>query len=334
MATTEMNFLREQIEERRKRIEAALAGSPQGAGLRQLIEEVDAALERMNEGSYGICESCHDSIEKDRLLADPLVRYCLDHLTPEQQRALEKDLELAARIQRTLLPPPDLRVAGWEAHYRYQPAGPVSGDYCDLIPSPADGGGLTFMVGDVSGKGVAASLLMSQLHAMFRSLTTAGVALSEIVALANRVFCESTMAGQYATLVCGRANRSGELEICSAGHCPPLVVRRGEIAQIQATGLPLGMFSDGKYAFQKTELEPGDTLFLYTDGLTEQPGRSGSEYGLERLTRLVSEQGALRPQALATHCLDDLKAFAAGTTKTDDLTVMVIRRLANSEGPR
>lgn len=328
MATTEMNFLREQLEERRKRLETAIAGAPQNAGLLELMEEVDGALERLTKGTYGICETCHDSIEKARLLADPLIRYCLDHLTPEEQRALERDLELAAGVQRTLLPPRDLRMAGWETHYRYEPAGPVSGDYCDLIQSEADGGSLTFMVGDVSGKGVAASMLMSQLHAMFRSLTSAGVPLNEMVALANRVFCGSTMAGQYATLVCGRANRSGEVEICSAGHVPPLVVRKAEVTRIDATGLPLGMFGDGNYDFRKMRLEPGDALFLYTDGLTEHRGRSGAEYGVDRLTQFVLGQRLLSSQALAARCLEDLKAFASGMPKTDDLTLMVIRRAA------
>src|SRR5713226_1118628 len=105
MAAISDVFLHTQLEERREKLAAALAASAPSAPLAQLLQEVDAALERMEKGSYGICEACHEGIEKDRLIADPLLRFCLDHLTTAEQRALEKDLELASRIQRGLLPP-------------------------------------------------------------------------------------------------------------------------------------------------------------------------------------------------------------------------------------
>ncbi len=331
MATVESGFLRNELQERRQRLEAALAGSGENATLAQLLQEVDAALERMGSGTYGICETCHDPIEKDRLIADPLVRYCLDHLTPAQQHALEEDLELASRIQRGLLPPQGLRLADWHVHYHYEPAGLVSGDYCDLIHSENRNGELYFLLGDVAGKGVAASMLMSHLHAMFRSLTSVGLPLDQLVGLANRVFCESTTAGQYATLVCGRAGRSGEVELCNAGHLPALLVRRGEVVRIEATGLPVGLFSNGQYSVKKVKLGAGDSLFLYTDGVTETRDRSGTEYGVERLAKFISQRDGLAPEALTASCLKELKAFSAGAPKTDDLTIMVLRR-AGREG--
>jgi len=184
------------------------------ASLSDLLSEVDAALGRIDEGSYGICETCHESVEKERLLNDPLVRFCLDHLTRKEQLALQSDLELAARIQQGLLPPPELSAAGWHVRYHYEPAGPVSGDYCDVLESD---GGLLFLFGDVSGKGVAASMLMSHLHATFRSLARANLPLQRMVEAANRIFSESTLAGQFATLVVGRATEDGSVEFVSAG---------------------------------------------------------------------------------------------------------------------
>src|SRR6185369_2759205 len=112
-------------------------------------------------GTYGYCEVCKDPIEADRLLADPILRFCIDHLTPAQQHDLQEDLKLAARIQKGLLPQA-ISFDGWEVCYHYEPAGVVSGDYCDLIPSQS--GDLYFVVGDVSGKGVPASMLMAHLH--------------------------------------------------------------------------------------------------------------------------------------------------------------------------
>src|SRR5258705_6909181 len=173
----------------------------------------------MDEGTFGICETCHESVEKERLLNDPLVRFCLDHLTREEQRALESDLELAARIQQGLLPPPELSAAGWHVRYHYEPAGPVSGDYCDVLESD---GGLLFLFGDVSGKGVAASMLMSHLHATFRSLARAGLPLERMVEDAIRIFCESTLAGEFATLVVVRVAHDGSVEFVNGGHLPVL----------------------------------------------------------------------------------------------------------------
>ena len=105
------------------------------ASLNKLLASVDAALARLHQGSFGFCETCHDTIEAERLLCDPLLRFCLDHLSEQDQRALERDLLLAAGIQRGLLPRENWSAQGWNAHIHYQPANVVSGDYCDLIES-------------------------------------------------------------------------------------------------------------------------------------------------------------------------------------------------------
>ena len=113
-----------------------------------------------------------------------------------------------------------------------RPAGPVSGDYCDLVPGSP--GHFHFLLGDVSGKGVAAAMLMSHLSAMLRTLITLDLPLSQLMERASRVFCESTLPTHYATLICGRASSSGEIEICNAGHPPPLVVQADGIVRLDA----------------------------------------------------------------------------------------------------
>src|SRR2546421_13058205 len=114
MATLEISFLQNQLDECKRRLEAAIALAPQNAGFAGLLREVDSALERMAEGRYGLCEECHSPIEEGRLFADPLVRYCLDHLTQPQRAALQRDLDLASELQRKLLPQPNLRAGIWE----------------------------------------------------------------------------------------------------------------------------------------------------------------------------------------------------------------------------
>lgn len=322
MATLEITFLQSQLEERKQRLERAIAQKPQNGELASLLNEVDSALERMDKGTYGICEECHCPVEEDRLLANPLACYCLDHLSELQRAALQRDLDLAAEVQRRLLPQPNLRVSDWETSYYYAPHGPVSGDYCDLIPYDDQ---LFFVLGDVSGKGVAASMLMTQLHALFRSLIGFGLPLGQIIRQANRLLCESALAGQYATLVCGIANAHGDVEIHNAGHLPAIAVQRSGPLHVESMGLPLGMFLEGDFSVALIKLEAGDTLFLYSDGLSEAACSSGEEYGIERITHVVLGQGQRQPAELVAACLDDLRAFADGPHR-DDLTLLAIRR--------
>jgi phosphoserine phosphatase RsbU/P len=322
MVTLEITFLQNQLDERKRRLEAAIALAPQKTGLAGLLREVDAALDRMSKGNYGICEECHESIETERLMSDPLVRYCLDHLTGPQRAALQRDLDLASQVQRKLLPQAGLCHGNWETGYHYAPVGPVSGDYCDLIPSD---GQLFFVLGDVSGKGVAASMLMTQLHALFRSLTGMSLPLTQIVTQANRVFCESALAGQYATLVCGQAKSDGEVELHNAGHLPAIVVGRGGVHQVESTGFPLGMFPDGEFSVTRLQLEAGDTMFLYTDGLSEA-NCADEEYGVDRVRRVAREQATQQPAGLIAAFIDDLRGFAGGSSPQDDLTLLAIQR--------
>ncbi len=329
VAETTDPYIREQLEKRRTELMAAMAApafAPDLSPFNALLQEVDSALERMDHGTYGICDTCHDSIEKDRLIADPLVRLCLDHLTNEGRRALERDLELASRVQRGLLPQPNVRFRDWHVQYLYNPAGLVSGDYCDLI-SPSNGEGkLTFLLGDVAGKGVAASLLMTHLHAMFRSLSGVGHELDKMLEVANHLFCESTIAGQYATLICGRAGRHGEVELASAGHFPALLVAKEGVQQISASGLPLGMFSTGRFPVQRVRLEPGDSLLLYTDGISEANSPAGKEYGVGGIVRVASERHGWPPEELLAACLKDVQTHSGGAMPKDDQTLMVVHR--------
>ena len=323
IASAEQSYLRTELEQRRERLHSALHSPAADASLSQLLAAVDDALRRFDQGTFGLCETCHDSVEPERLLADPLVRFCLDHLTSAEQRALENDLSLAARIQRALLPNSGLSPTGWDVRFHYQPAGMVSGDYCDLVETNS---GLLFMLGDVAGKGVAASMLMSHLHATFRSLAEAGLPLDRMVEDANRIFCESTLAGQYATLVVGRAGQDGSVEFVSAGHLPLLHIHADGAAPKDSTGVPLGMFCTARFAVHRLTLAHGDSVFLYTDGLTEARNPAGEEYGLHRIRALAARHTGKTPDGLISGCLEDLVSFGEGLKQTDDLTLLAVRR--------
>ena len=322
MATSQID-LRTDLIDWRKRLETAIGESDESSHLVPLLSEVDSALLRMQTGTAGICEACHETIEDDAI-KDPIARFCLDCLNAKEQRALQHDLDNVSLVQYSLLPTQDLRVDGWRAYYHYEAAGPVSGDYCDLMSN--ESGDLFFMLGDVSGKGIAASMLMAHLHAIFRSLITLDLPVDQLVERANHVFSDATMPAYYATLVCGRARRSGAIELCNAGHCPPLLISKRAVTSIDATGLPIGIFCREQYLASEFQLEPGDSLLLYTDGLTESRSPYDAEYGADRLSRVVSAKHSLAPEALTAACIEDARSFREGQPKTDDLTVMVIQR--------
>ncbi len=323
MATTINNFLRDQLLERRHKLDHAIQYPGGSQNLQLLLEEVDRALAKVNDGSYGICEACHDPIECDRLVADPLVRFCLDHLTRREKDDLERDLQLAARVQRGLLPKQSFDRYGWQVCYHYEPAGLVSGDYCDVIDAAE--AGLYFMVGDVSGKGVAASMLMAHLHAMFRTLISLGFGLQCMLQHASRVFSESTLPNQYATLVCGRALADGKVEICNAGHPFPLLARSGDVTALETSDLPVGMFANQEFSIAELRLDPGDGIVVYSDGVSDTTDGSGEEYGANRLRELMGRSKA-DPAALLAACRDDLTWFRGDRDKADDVTLFVLGR--------
>ncbi len=318
---TDLHMLRDQLLVRRKKLETAVARS-QTANMLQLLEQVDRALERVDIGSYGACEECHSTVEAERLMADPLTRVCLDCLKPAEQRALEDDLHLAARIQAGLLPQRDLSAAGWRTSYHYEPAGQVSGDYCDLVVQGKD---LYFIVGDVSGKGVAAAMLMANLHAMVRVLIPMGLPLEELVERANRIFCESTLPTHYATLIVGKADDFGNVEICNGGHPAPFHVRSNGVSTIPSAALPVGMFSDQKFSTTRINVVPGESLVIYTDGISEAEGPDGAQYGASALEKVLGDSRVLGSRDVVNRCMKELSVFRAGSPRLDDQALMVLQ---------
>lgn len=318
----ETEVFREQLVDRKNRIGRALRQGPD-ARLVGLLQDVDAALERLDDGSFGVCDVCHEPIETERLIANPLTCTCLDHLSDREHRALEQDLDLLGQFQRRLLPDGNLQFDGWQFGYHYRPFRLASGDYCDAFEHQ---GSVYVLLGDVAGKGIAASMLVANLHGLFRTLLSDGRDLRSAVQQANHIFCESTLASHYATLVGVRAETSGALTMVNAGHCTPALIRGEQVETIDSTGLPLGVFCDTRYEIHRTELDPGDSLFLYTDGFSEAHDDEGEEFGSQRLNRLLERSGHLSPAELIASCLRGLDDFRSGSPLFDDLTLMHLKR--------
>jgi phosphoserine phosphatase RsbU/P len=330
MATPSAN-IHAQLLDRRERLAVLVARGDPAPQLEALLRDVDEAVARVTAGTYGVCEACGEAIEPDRLQADPLLRLCLDHLTPTEARALEQDLFLAAKVQQKLLPPSPMVALGWEIAYRYEPLGAVSGDYCDVVRPESLDADLLLLLGDISGKGVAASMLMAHLHASMRTLVGFDLSLLQLIERANRLFCDSTMASHYATLVCARLGVTGTVEICNAGHCPPLLLRDGAVSPIEATGVPIGLFCVRDYAVEMLTLAAGDTLVLYTDGVTEALNEADQPYGEEQLVRLARGLAGEQPDAIVRACVADVARFRGNARRLDDVTVVAVRRTGQAK---
>lgn len=323
MTSLNIPSLKNHLNERRGRLQETIKYVPDPTKLYSLLQQVDSALERIDGGSYGLCDVCHDPIEPERLLMDPLLTVCLDHLNHQQKKALEQDLELAIKIQRNLLPQNNLTVNGWNFSYVYNPVGTVSGDFCDFIKLGNDA--VLFALGDVSGKGISASLMMSHLNALIRSLLSFDLPVNEIVTRVNRLFCESSLSTHYATMVFGKAYNDGNVELCIAGHNPPLLIQDGKVQTIIATGVPVGLFCESEYELSSINLLKGDSLILYTDGLTEA-SINEIEYGEERLKQLLEKSIGLNAKSLLNSIINDQKSFIKNSPLFDDVTVSVITK--------
>ena len=320
--TAYLNQVREQLVVRRQSLESALRHN-ETTPMLHLLKEVDQALDKLGTGNFGVCQNCHESIEVDRVMANPLVTFCLGCLTPVQQRALEGDLELAAQMQNLLLPPDKTAMDGWATAYHFRPARIVSGDYCDLI---SDGsGGLYFILADVAGKGVGAAMLTASLRAVFRALIPTAECVGLLLERANTLFCESAMSGQFATLVFGHVTQAGDVQLANAGHLPVLIARDSDVDVLESTDLPFGMFCHQQFTVQQTRLEPGDTLVLYTDGMSEAQNAAGEELGLQSMRELIRERKMREPCEVVNHCRALLDGFRGSGERLDDETMLAVQ---------
>ncbi len=295
-------------------------------GIQTLIADVDAALDRCHRGTYGLCDVCHEDIGEDRLAEDPVAFSCREHPSPAEVARLQRDLTLARSVQRDLLPRPSGTVGGWTYEYHYQAAGDVGGDFCDVLSNPR---GSLILVGDVSGKGVAASLLMSSLLATARSLFSLGLPAGDLLARVNALFHDTTSPSSYATLAAASLHPDGQVDLYSAGHWPPLIRRGPQLDPVLITpDVPIGLFPNARYTPTRLQLDPGDTLLFFTDGAIDAENAAGEDYGRRRLAEaLATADGrGLGLGHVLEHCLRDLARFQSGRRADDDVMLMAIRR--------
>lgn len=254
-------------------------------------------------------------------------RMSREKIRQEQARFhMEEELRLAAQIHRNFLPKSAPRIEGYDVAGCSIPARMVGGDYYDFIP--LEDGRLAFCLADVSGKGLPASLLMSNVQATIRSHALLNLSPDECVSRANRLFCHSMKTGKFVTMFYGVLDyRRHVIRYANAGHSPPLALSaRTGPSVLRPSGMILGFLEDSRYTTETLQLAPGDMLVIYSDGISDALDNGGGESGETRLTRRVSEMVHLPAAELVARILDTLPDQSADTPPRDDRTLLVIKR--------
>jgi len=252
------------------------------------------------------------------------------HRQALETERLERELELAAEIQRQLLPEGAPEVPGFDLIGWNRPARTVGGDYYDMLPR--EDGRIALTVADVTGKGIGAALLVSTLHSALRlSLGPAGDG-PALAGRLNRHIHDSSASNKFITLLTAELDpASGGLAYVNAGHNPGLILRAGggrEVVELSPGGLPLGLLPGGSYRGGAAELAPGDLLCLYTDGITECASPADEEFGVGRLVDCLVELREAPLEQLVERIDRRTREFADGLPQLDDQTLILLRRRA------
>ncbi|MCH7780171.1 MAG: SpoIIE family protein phosphatase, partial [Acidobacteria bacterium] len=240
----------------------------------------------------------------------------IDHVVlserDQKMRELERELQAAAKIQRRLLPGEPPSFAGYDIHGRNDPCHAVGGDYFDF--QPRDNGCLGIALGDVSGKGMGAALLMATLQASFRAHAATNASPRELVERLNRAVCANAEANKFITFFYGELDGATHtLHYVNAGHNPPMLFRaNGTLEPLRTGGLILGFEPTIRYTAEEVTLAPGDLLLLFTDGVTEAERPDGEEFGEQRLSEIVRRGGQAPAADIAQRIRDEVDAFTHG----------------------
>jgi sigma-B regulation protein RsbU (phosphoserine phosphatase) len=268
----------------------------------------------------------------EEVLARVETHLALRNLQSELQEAnirYEQELALAGSLQTSFLPSKPPNIPGWQLSLTLKPARETSGDFYDVFPLPD--GHFGMLVADVVDKGASAALYMALSLTIIRTYTAEYPTKPELVLqAANQRIIENTDGSRFVTVFYAVLDpQSGELAYCNAGHNPPLLVdgrKDGEIRKLSKTGMLLGAFEDQTWKQGVASLMPGDTLILYTDGITEAQNEQGALFGLERLIAEVGSKDAVSTDHLQDHIIQKVHGFMGSAPQTDDIAMIVVAR--------
>jgi phosphoserine phosphatase RsbU/P len=243
-----------------------------------------------------------------------------------ERERMERELELATEIQQRFQPSAPPVIEGYQFQGISFSCYEIGGDYYDFIAR--DDNRMVVALGDVSGKGTAAALLMSSLHAAIHAQISAKSSLDQTVSSVNKYLVENTPANRFVTLFIGELDiQSGKMRYINAGHNPPLLGKAdGSMLQLDSGGLPLGLMGFAQYDAGEIQLGSGDALVIYSDGVNEAVNPLDEEYGLDRLKQVVQTNLRASASGLRDKVESSLSAFTQTAPANDDITLVIVKR--------
>jgi sigma-B regulation protein RsbU (phosphoserine phosphatase) len=241
----------------------------------------------------------------------------------------EAELNFALEVQQALFPKQFPAETGLEFSAVCVPARGIGGDYYDVLKRR--GGGLAFVIADISGKGISAAILMSNVHAVLRTLYDAGHAAGELCSQLNRHLHRITKGSKFATAFYAEWSEPSRcLTYVNAGHPAPIVLGSSSDSLLQTGGPPLGVFPDTEFQTGKLLLQPGDTIVLYSDGITDAGENSGRQFGEARLEATVKQHGEKPLDEIQQQVLKAVRDWS-GNEVEDDMTLLLVRAASSQK---
>jgi sigma-B regulation protein RsbU (phosphoserine phosphatase) len=246
-----------------------------------------------------------------------------------RRQQIEQELAIAASIQESLFPARLPALAASDIAARNRQARQVGGDYYDVLPLGGTPGRYLLCVADISGKGLPASLLMSNIQATLRAIARTPVPLAELAAMTNALLFANTPSNRFATaFLLDYDPPTGRCAYANCGHNDGILLRRdGSVELLTATGLPVGLFARAVYEEGRVELSAGDLLMLYSDGVPEASDIHEEDFGMERVIEVLKSYRDLPAAQVADHMIRTIDAFVGAAPQFDDITLMVMKRL-------
>ena len=290
------------------------------------LHVIDESLEKIMEGTFGICEICHEPVDRELLQMDYTATVCLGHFTEEELRQLENELELSQVIQRGLLPQAVPSIDGLNIAAFSRPAQILGGDYFDFVDFKDGAPG--FVMADVSGHGVSAGMFMSSLQTAFHTLVQDADSPVEVLERINRLYIHNIKFTTFVTIFFGKYDpQTRILSYANAGHNSAYLYRMGTKQEIwlRPTGPAIGLMEGFVIRKEDVKLEPGDILMLYTDGITEASNHQGTLWGEDNMAEIIRQSPNASAEQLIQKILKAMKDHTGESPLDDDVTLVITK---------
>jgi serine phosphatase RsbU (regulator of sigma subunit) len=242
-----------------------------------------------------------------------------------EKAKMEQEMRIAAEIQQALLPKPRASLGFVEAAAASVPCRSIGGDFFDYLDNPGESFGFT--LGDVAGKGPPAALMSALMQGMFAAYAYSPDGPSTAVAHINKALCRRGIESRFVTIMLGSVSPDGRLTYCNGGHNPPMILGKSGVRRLEAGGPVVGLLAMAPFGQDTVQLDPGDVVVIFSDGVSEAMNVAGEEFGDARLLEVAQAGVNDSVQGLVDRVIAAVRAFAKGAAQSDDITVMVLRYL-------